>query len=88
MSYFFDYAQNISDESVQKIWARILAEHRNGDTSIKRILIYTLSLLDTEFAKAFGNVNIKIRFSRERNNMDINLDKVKELVLLFFDGGG
>lgn len=56
LSYFFDYAQNISDESVQKIWARILAEHCNGDTSIKRMLIHTLSLLDAESAKAFGNL--------------------------------
>lgn len=56
LSYFFNYAQNISDESVQKIWARILAEHCNGDTSIKRMLIHTLSLLDAESAKAFGNL--------------------------------
>lgn len=56
LSYFFDYAKNISDESVQKIWARILAEHCNGDTSIKRILIHTLSLLDAESAKAFGDL--------------------------------
>lgn len=56
LSYFFDYAQNISDESIQKIWGRILAEHCNGDTSIKRMLIHTLSLLDAESAKAFGNL--------------------------------
>lgn len=56
LSYFFNYAQNISDESVQKIWARILAEHCNGDTSIKRMLIHTLSLLDAESARAFGNL--------------------------------
>lgn len=56
LSYFFNYAQNVSDESVQKIWARILAEHCNGDTSVKRMLIHTLSLLDAESAKAFGNL--------------------------------
>lgn len=56
LSYFFDYAQNISNESVQKIWARILAEQCNGDTSINRMLIHTLSLLDAESAKAFGNL--------------------------------
>lgn len=56
LSYFFNYAQNISNESVQKIWARILAEQCNGDTSINRMLIHTLSLLDAESAKAFGNL--------------------------------
>lgn len=61
LTYFFNYAQNISDETVQRIWARILAEHCNGDTSIKRILIHTLSLLDSESAIAFGNL-CKITF--------------------------
>ena len=56
LSYFFDYAQNISNESVQKIWARILAEQCNGNTSINRMLIHTLSLLDAESAQAFGNL--------------------------------
>lgn len=68
LTYFFDYAQNISDESVQKIWARILAEQCNGDTSINRILIHTLSLLDANTAKAFGNL-CKITF--EYPQMDI-----------------
>jgi len=56
LAYFFDYAENISDDSIQKIWARILAEQCNGDTSIKRTLIHILSLLDSRTAKAFGKL--------------------------------
>lgn len=74
LSYFFNYAQNISDESVQKIWARILAEHCNGDTSIKRMLIHILSLLDAESAKAFGNLcRITINCPYQYHNMYMQL---------------
>ena len=53
LSYFFSYAKNIQDETIQTIWANILAEECNGDTSIQRNLIHVLSLLDTTTAKAF-----------------------------------
>lgn len=56
LSFFFDYAKNIQDESIQGIWANLLAEQCNGDTSIKRNLIHILSLMDTETAKAFTNL--------------------------------
>lgn len=85
LSYFFDYAKNISDESVQKIWARILAEHCNGDTSIKRMLIHTLSLLDAESALAFGNLcRITIRCPNSNAYMQLGnkfLSKYVPLVL-------
>lgn len=53
LSYFFDYAKNIQDENIQKIWAQLLAEQCNGDTSIRRNLIHILSLMDAETAIAF-----------------------------------
>lgn len=56
LSYFFDYAKNIQDEHIQKIWARLLAEQCNGDTSIQRNLIHILSLMDAETAIAFTNL--------------------------------
>lgn len=56
LSYFFNYAQNISEESVQKIWAKILAEHCNGNSNVKKTLVHILSLLDKESAQAFGNL--------------------------------
>ena len=56
LSYFFDYAKNIQDENIQKIWARLLAEQCNGDTSIRRNLIHILSLMDAETAVAFTNL--------------------------------
>lgn len=56
LTYFFDYAKNIQDEMVQKIWARLLAEECNGSTAIQRKLIHVLSLMDSETALAFTNM--------------------------------
>lgn len=56
LSYFFDYAKNIQDEKIQEIWARLLAEQCNGDTSIQRNLIHILSLMDANTAIAFTNL--------------------------------
>lgn len=56
LMYFFEYAKNITNDDVQKIWGKILAEKCNGDKSISRRLINTLSLLDTESALAFGKL--------------------------------
>ena len=66
LNYFFDYAKNISNENVQRIWARILAEETNGDTSIQRQLIHVLSLMDASTANAFTNLcRITIKFPRQ-----------------------
>ena len=56
LTYFFDYAKNISDNAVQQMWGRILAEQLNGDTSIHRHLIHILSLMDYKTADAFANL--------------------------------
>lgn len=53
LSYFFSYAKNIHDDTIQTIWANLLAEECNGSTSIQRNLIHVLSLMDTSTAKAF-----------------------------------
>lgn len=67
LNYFFDYAKNISDNSVQRIWARILAEEANGDTSIQRQLIHVLSLMDSSTAYAFTNLcRITLKFPRQK----------------------
>lgn len=56
LTYFFDYAKNITDESVREIWGKILAEKCNGHKSVSRRLINTLSLLDAKSALAFGKL--------------------------------
>lgn len=56
LSFFFEYAKNISDDKVQQVWGKILAEQYNGSRSIKRKLIYVLSLLDLNSALAFGKL--------------------------------
>ena len=56
LMYFFEYAKNITNDDVQKIWGKILAEKCNGGKSISRRLINALSLLDAESALAFGKL--------------------------------
>ncbi len=68
--YFFEYAKNISNENIQQIWGKILSEQFNGDTSISRKLIHTLSLLDSDAALNFGKLcNITIGVSGANNDL-------------------
>ncbi len=53
LMYFFEYAKNVSADDVQRIWAKILAERCNGNTSMNRRLINALSMLDHETAHIF-----------------------------------
>lgn len=56
LMYFFEYAKNITNDDIQRIWGRILAEKCNGNTSINRKLINVLSTLDAESASVFGEL--------------------------------
>ena len=63
--YFFEYAKNISDDAIQQMWGRILAEKLNGDTSVHRHLIHIMSLMDYETADAFTKLcRITVRFPK------------------------
>lgn len=53
---FFEYTKNISDEDVQKIWGKILAEKCNDNTNINRKFLNILSTIDREVAVAFGKL--------------------------------
>ena len=54
---FFEYAKNISDDEIQQVWGRILSEQFNGDSSVSRRLLHTLSLLDKNTALDFGKLS-------------------------------
>lgn len=56
LQIFFDYAKNISNERIQILWGKILAEKYNGNTSINRKLIQCLSLMDAESAELFEDL--------------------------------
>lgn len=53
-SRFLDSAKHVSDESVQTIWARILANECEAPGSVPKQLIHTLSFLDIGNAKGFA----------------------------------
>lgn len=55
-SFYFDKAKLVSNESMQKIWAAILAEEINAPNTISRSLIHTLSIIDKRQAEFFCNI--------------------------------
>lgn len=56
LALFFEYARNIFNEEVQKIWGKILAEKCNDNTDINLKLLNILSMIDKETALAFGKI--------------------------------
>ena len=69
LAYFFEYAKNISNESVQTIWGKILAEKCNGNTSINRKLISVLSMMDVDEATMFaGLCSITFNYYEDETN--------------------
>lgn len=53
---FYDYASNISNEGMQKLWAAILAGEVNSPGSISISLLHSLSMMQQEQAKFFCNI--------------------------------
>lgn len=74
-SFYFERAKLVSNESMQKIWASILAEEINSPDSISRSLIHTLSIIDKKQAEAFCNL---CRFCW----FDLDYDKVHPFIYI------
>lgn len=53
MTYFFNMAQDTSNENMQYIWAKILADEVDLPGSFSRRTINTIRLIDTDEAKMF-----------------------------------
>lgn len=54
---FFDYASNISNEEMQKLWAKVLAGEVQKPNSTSITLLHTLSMMRQEQALSFCNVS-------------------------------
>ena len=74
-SFYFERAKLVSNESMQKIWASILAEEINSPDSISRSLIHTLSIIDKKQAESFCNL---CRFCW----FDLDYDKVHPFIYI------
>ena len=53
LHFFFDKAEKVSNESMQVIWAKLLAGEFNKQGSISRKLIHIISIMDVHSAKSF-----------------------------------
>lgn len=74
-AFFFEKAKLVSDESMQKIWAAILAEEINSPNTINRSLIHTLSIIDKKQAESFCNI---CRFCW----FDLDYDKIHPFIYI------
>lgn len=74
-SFYFDKAKLVSNESMQKIWASILAEEINSPNTISRSLIHTLSIIDKKQAESFCNI---CRFCW----FDLDFDKIHPFIYI------
>lgn len=75
LSYYFDKVRLVSDEMVQDIWSRILAEETNTNGSVSLSLMHTLSIMSKEQATIFSNI---ARFCMR----EYQGDKVHSLIFL------
>lgn len=53
---FMDKTRLVSDEEVQHIWAKLLAEECNDPNSVPKSLLFTLERMSKEDAEAFVNI--------------------------------
>lgn len=74
-AFYFEKAKLVSNESMQKIWASILAEEVNFPNSISRSLIHTLSIIDKKQAESFCNL---CRFCW----FDLDYDKIHPFIYI------
>lgn len=56
LNFYFDKVRLVSDEMVQDIWSRILAEETNEQGSVSLSLLHTLSIMSKEQATIFSNI--------------------------------
>lgn len=75
LSFYFEKVKLVSDESMQKIWASILAEEINSPNTISRSLIHTLSIIDKKQAESFCNL---CRFCW----FDLDYDKIHPFIYI------
>ena len=53
LHFFFDKAEKVSNKSMQKLWAKMLADEFNKPGSISRKLMHIISIMDSHSARSF-----------------------------------
>ena len=66
LEYFEDLSSKVSDNTMQEIWARLLAKERMDTGSITKVMLNTFSLMDRQAAIGFGKLcNLTYKLSTE-----------------------
>jgi hypothetical protein len=60
MFYFFESCSTISDETIQKYWAQVLAQKVTGNSRLPRRLIDCLRWMDVDLADRFAEMAVRI----------------------------
>jgi len=56
LAYFFEYAKNISNEEIQLVWSKLLANKINGNQQMTKKLIHILSVIEGEDIDVFCKI--------------------------------
>lgn len=83
IAYFFEKCRNVSDNEMQNIWARVLAEETNSNGSFSRRTINLISNLEKKDAESFIALN---RFSVEIDSLPHPLIYDTENEIYFSNG--
>lgn len=60
LHFFFDKAEKVSNESMQVIWAKLLAGEFNKPGSISRKLMHIISIMDVHSARSFQTFSLYV----------------------------
>ena len=60
LNFFFDKAAKVSNESMQIIWAKMLADEFDKPGSVRRKLLHIISIMDSQSARSFQTLSLYV----------------------------
>lgn len=60
LNFFFDKAAKVSNESMQIIWAKMLADEFDKPGSVSRKLLHIISIMDSQSARSFQTLSLYV----------------------------
>lgn len=70
LEYFFDMSSRVENEQVQEIWARLLLKEQLEPGAVRKVMLNTLSMMDSYTAQLFTNIcslKINVTIGEERH---------------------
>lgn len=72
LEYFFDMSSRVENEQVQEIWARLLLKEQLEPGAVRKVMLNTLSMMDSYTAQLFTNIcslKINVTIAEEQHTI-------------------